>query len=202
MRAQVRARTPRFAHHPQSDERAHTRTHAGAVTQLGAQARARAHSHVQGSSLRIVPRTHADTLARKQTNKLAGSQMRTHEHTHTRIHTHIRARALAQELPHERAHTHIPTHTHRRLALRRARERVSAAGGRRSIGPLSSATRRLWRCCLRMAPTFTRRTIPGAAAGRYLGQRSACAAPPWPTGTAPMQCGFGPRTHAQAQYPP
>jgi hypothetical protein len=30
--------------------------------------------------------------------------------------------------------------------------------------------------------------MTGAAAGRYFGQRSACAAPPWPTGTGPTEC--------------
>ena len=53
-----------------------------------------------------------------------------------------------------------------------------------------------------MAPTCTRRPMAtsmattGAAAGRYFGRRSACTAPPWPTGTGSMQRRSGcTRTH-------
>jgi hypothetical protein len=41
--------------------------------------------------------------------------------------------------------------------------------------PLTTGARRRWRRCSRTAPTWTRRTRACAAAGRYFGQRSACA---------------------------
>jgi hypothetical protein len=52
------------------------------------------------------------------------------------------------------------------------------------------------RRCSRTAPTCTRRPMAGAAAGRYFGQRSACAAPAVGDGTDAMRYWTHRRTHA------
>jgi hypothetical protein len=82
------------------------------------------------------------------------------------------------------ARAHARTHVHERtrtFALTRAggaccgvRERGSAAGTSRSVGPLAGGTRTWWRRCSRTAPMRTRRPRTGAAAGRYFRRRSAC----------------------------
>ncbi len=122
----------------------------------------RARTPVQYSPIRIVP--HTDTRA--QTHSVRAN---TDTHTHTRAH-HTRACVCARACTHahERA-THIPTYARRRaLAAVCARAR-SAAGPRRSMRPLSKGTRRWWRRCSRTAPTCTRRTMTGTAAGRHFG---------------------------------
>jgi hypothetical protein len=155
--------------HTDARTKAHARTHAQQraawLKRRRSHARecARAHSHVRYSPMSIVVHTHSRTDTRK-TNTLARWQPDTRSHLHPHMCAHTRMHDCTQtDTGQER----------RRLA---PRERVCTAGTRRSMKPLTTGTRRLRRRCLRTAPTCTRTTMSsGAAAGRYFGQRSACA---------------------------
>jgi hypothetical protein len=172
MRAQMRAHTPTRT--PPAVRQSRTHSRAGAVTL----ACARTHVRV-AKPVRIAPHTRARTQARAQTNALAGSRIRTHMDAHTRSHTHACARASSRTNTDTRtnAHAHVPTYTRRRARAALCARARSTAGTRRSMRPLPKGTQTWWRRCSRTAPMCTQRTLTGAAAGRYFGQRSACAAP-------------------------
>jgi hypothetical protein len=149
-------------------------------------------------------------------------------HTHARIDVAVCMRRNTHTFARTKAHacTRAATRSHaeprmcderRPRALGCARDRTlvcastraavcararSAAGPRRSIWPQSQGTRSWWRRCLRTAPTCTRRTITGAAAGRHFGQRSACAAPAMADrdGTDATQCSTHRRTRARLTH--
>jgi hypothetical protein len=122
------------------------------------------------------------------------------------FHTRTRTDSLAARYALTCTHTRIRTPHARTFALTRAGGRAlavgararSAAGPQRCITPLTTGTRRCWSCS-RTAPTCTQRTSGGAAAGRYFGQRSACAAPAVAgrDGTDATQIGMHTYTHTR-----
>jgi hypothetical protein len=184
------ARAHADSHTSRSATSARTHTRTRRRSRACRRARTHARTPAQYSPMSVVPhmRTHTDTRTNTQTRPLAGSQIRTHMYAcgcvcmcaHTQT-SHMHARALA----HKRTHARLNAPTAHAAVCARAR---SAAGPRRSISPRRTGTRTWRRRCSRTAPTCTRRPITGAAAGRCFGQPSACPAPPWLTGTGPIQC--------------
>ncbi len=159
MRARIRARTQ--TRKPPAVRRTHVH------------ARRRSHARTLACAIQpndVVPYTCARTGTRTNKHTLARWQPVAHAHVHPHTRTHAHARTGARADMH--AHEHRRTHTGRARRRARAARARSAAGRRRSVGPLYPGTRTLRRRCSRTAPTCTRRrTISGAWAGRCLGHR-------------------------------